>query len=41
MSLYQMQKFLFDLNRDTTVQNDYRKDAAALVQRSKRPGCHQ
>jgi hypothetical protein len=33
MSLYQMQKFLFDLNRDTTVQNDYRKDAAALVQR--------
>jgi hypothetical protein len=33
MSLYQMQKFLFDLNRDTTVQNDYRKDAATLVQR--------
>src|ERR1700753_3868965 len=33
MSLYQMQKFLFDLNRDPVVQADYRKDAAGLVQR--------
>ena len=33
MSLYQLQKFLFDINRDPSVQGEYRKDAAALVQR--------
>ncbi|MBS0421721.1 MAG: aromatic ring-opening dioxygenase subunit LigA [Proteobacteria bacterium] len=33
MSLYQLQKFLFDLNRDPAVQGEYRKDAATLVQR--------
>ena len=33
MSLYQVQKFLFDLNRDPGVQGEYRKDAAAVVQR--------
>ena len=33
MSLYQLQKFLFDINRDPSVQGEYRKDAAALVKR--------
>ena len=33
MSLYQLQKFLFDINRDPSVQAEYRKDAVALVQR--------
>jgi hypothetical protein len=33
MSLYQLQKFLFDLNRDPSVQDEYRKDVAALVRR--------
>ena len=33
VSLYQLQKFLFDINRDPSVQGEYRKDAAALVQR--------
>ena len=33
MSLYQLQKFLFDINRDPSVQAEYRKDAATLVQR--------
>ena len=33
MSLYQLQKFLFDINRDPSVQGEYRKDAAALVER--------
>lgn len=33
MSLYQLQKFLFDLNRDPAVQGEYRKDAAGLLGR--------
>ena len=33
MSLYQLQKFLFDINRDPSVQGEYRKDAAALLER--------
>jgi hypothetical protein len=33
MSLYQLQKFLFDINRDPSVQDEYRKDAAALARR--------
>lgn|SRR5689334_929581 len=33
MSLYQLQKFLFDINRDPAVQGEYRQDAATLVQR--------
>lgn len=33
MSLYQLQKFLFDINRDPSLQDEYRKDPAALVQR--------
>lgn len=33
MSLYQLQRFLFDINRDRSVQNEYRNDAGALVQR--------
>jgi len=33
VSLYHLQKFLFDLNRDPRVQDEYRKDAASLVQR--------
>jgi hypothetical protein len=33
MSLYQLQKFLFDLNRDPAVQDEYREDAAALLKR--------
>ena len=33
MSLYQLQKFLFELNRDTGVQRSYRDDAGALLQR--------
>src|SRR5436305_4565988 len=33
MSLYQLQKFLFDVNRERSVQGEYRKDPAALVQR--------
>lgn len=31
MSLYQMQKVLFDLNRDTRVQQRYRADADELL----------
>lgn len=33
MSLYQLQKFLFDINRDPAVQADYRAAAGILVQR--------
>jgi hypothetical protein len=33
MSLYQLQKFLFELNRDSGVQEDYRRDAPRLVER--------
>jgi hypothetical protein len=33
MSLYQLQKFLFDINRDPAVQSEYRAAAATLVQR--------
>lgn len=33
MSLYQLQKFLFDLNREPAVQGEYRKNAPDLVQR--------
>jgi hypothetical protein len=33
MSLYQLQKFLFDLNRDPAVQDEYRENAAALLTR--------
>jgi hypothetical protein len=33
VSLYQLQKFLFDLNRDPSVQGEYRRDASALVRR--------
>ena len=31
MSLYQLQKVLYDLNRDTEVQRRYRADPAALL----------
>ena len=31
MSLYQLQKFLFDLNRDPKVQRSYGADAAGLL----------
>jgi len=33
MSLYQLQKFLFDLNRDPGVQRDYRSDRDTLLNR--------
>jgi len=33
MSLYQLQKFLFELNRDTGVQRSYRDDPRALLER--------
>jgi Aromatic-ring-opening dioxygenase LigAB, LigA subunit len=33
MSLYQLQKFLYDLNRDANVQRSYRADPAALLAR--------
>jgi hypothetical protein len=33
MSLYQLQKFLFELNRDAGVQEDFRRDAARLLER--------
>jgi hypothetical protein len=33
MSLYQLQKFLYDLNRDSRVQQDYRTDLGGLLQR--------
>jgi hypothetical protein len=33
MSLYQLQKFLYDLNRDARVQQEYRADLAGLVER--------
>jgi Aromatic-ring-opening dioxygenase LigAB, LigA subunit len=33
MSLYQLQKFLFDINRDPAIQGEYRTAAASLVQR--------
>jgi hypothetical protein len=33
MSLYQLQKFLYDLNRDTRVQEDYRDDLNGLLSR--------
>ncbi|MBS0397931.1 MAG: aromatic ring-opening dioxygenase subunit LigA, partial [Proteobacteria bacterium] len=32
MSLYGMQKFLYDLNRDPRVQERYRSDRAALLE---------
>lgn len=31
MSLYQLQKFLYDLNRDPRVQHQYRADLQALL----------
>jgi len=31
MSLYQLQKFLFELNRDESVQDRYRNDLDALI----------
>ena len=31
MSLYQLQKFLYDLNRDPNVQRTYRADRATLL----------
>jgi|ERR1700722_1390453 hypothetical protein len=33
MSLYQLQKFLYELNRDPKVQEDYRADAGKVVAR--------
>ena len=33
MSLYQMQKFLFDINRDRGVQQQYREDLDGLLNR--------
>ena len=33
MSLYQLQKFLFDINRDPVVQGEYRSAPGILVQR--------
>jgi hypothetical protein len=33
MSLYQMQKFLFEINRDRSVQQQYRADLAGLLNR--------
>ena len=33
MSLYYLQKFLYELNRDPRVQADYRADLAALLAR--------
>jgi hypothetical protein len=33
MSLYQLQKFLFELNRDPVVQRDYRGDRDNLLNR--------
>jgi hypothetical protein len=33
MSLYQMQKFLFDINRDRGVQQEYREDLPGLLGR--------
>ena len=33
MSLYQLQKFLFDLNRDPAVQSSYRASAGSVVER--------
>jgi len=33
MSLYQMQKFLFENNRDHNVQRQYREDLAGLLDR--------
>jgi hypothetical protein len=33
MSLYQMQKFLFDINRDGDLQNQFRVDMRAVLDR--------
>ena len=33
MSLYQMQKFLYDINRDPGVQGQYRADLSGLLNR--------
>ena len=33
MSLYQLQKFLYDINREPRVQQEYRSDPAALLAR--------
>jgi Aromatic-ring-opening dioxygenase LigAB, LigA subunit len=33
MSLYQMQKFLFDINRDPDLQGEFRADTKALLDR--------
>ena len=33
MSLYQLQKFLYDINRDARVQQEFRDDRGALLQR--------
>jgi hypothetical protein len=33
MSLYQMQKFLFDINRDQDLQRQCREDVAAILSR--------
>ena len=34
MSLYQTQKFLYTLNRDQRVQEEYRQNLAALLDRA-------
>ena len=33
MSLYQLQKFLFELNRDSAVQHEFQADARRLLER--------
>jgi len=33
MSLYQMQKFLFEINRDPRIQRQYREDLPRLLER--------
>jgi Aromatic-ring-opening dioxygenase LigAB, LigA subunit. len=33
MSLYQLQKFLYEINRDPRVQQDYRADLPTLLER--------
>jgi Aromatic-ring-opening dioxygenase LigAB, LigA subunit len=33
MSLYQLQKVLFELNRDSAVQHEFREDARRLLER--------
>jgi hypothetical protein len=38
MSLYQLQKFLFDINRDGGLQQQFRADMAAVLDRYKLAG---